>query len=450
MVARITPILQPIIASSEPIVLRMPPDKSILHRLLILGSLTTSHFKVPITSRNSISDDVIATMLALESLGVPVDIGEDSIELQGVGRHGLRAPTHAINCANSGTTARLMMGLLAGQEFNSVLTGDASLSQRPMKRLADVLAEMNAIIATMPMGTLPVEIAGQHLRAVSIMLPVASAQMKTAILLAGLFAKGMTTVREPTQSRDHTERMMEAFGFGIEHETAIRIRGNQVQELEEEIVYEVPGDFSSAAFMIAAAVLLRKRLVIPGICLNPSRTRFLDILSIMGVELESENVTEAWLEPRGDLIIYGDRILEPLKPFQVEGEEVPLLIDELPILLTLALFADGESTVSGARELRVKESDRLHGLASQFLAFGVELEETEDGISVHGISDRRLWSTPIVHEGDHRLLMSFTIASLFANSSMTIEKIDAAEVSYPEFFHHLWQLCGRMNVEVSE
>lgn len=426
----------------------MPPDKSILHRLLILGSLTTSHFKIPIASKETISDDVIATILALESLGVPIDIGEKEIELQGVGRHGLRAPTHAINCANSGTTARLMIGLLAGQEFNSVLTGDASLSRRPMKRLGDLLADMDAIIATDPRGTLPVEIAGQRLRGTSVMLPVASAQMKTAVMLAGLFAEGVTTVREPMQSRDHTERMMEAFGFGIEHENAIRIWPDKIGELEEEIVYDVPGDFSCAAFMIAAAVLLLKRVVISGVSLNPSRTRFLDILSLMGVELEAENVTEEWLEPRGDLTIYGDKITEPLHPFNIEGEEVPLLIDELPILLTLALFADGESTVRNAKELRVKESDRLAGIARQFHSFGVELEETEDGITIHGVPERQLWSAPIVHDGDHRLLMSFTIASLFSIHSTEVENIDAAEVSYPEFFHHLWRLCGKSNVEV--
>ncbi len=230
MVARITPVSNVLFANAEAISFRMPPDKSILHRLLFLGSLTTSAIRVPIAAPGTISDDVIATVLALESLGVPVDVEQNRIEMHGVGRHGYRAPSHAINCANSGTTARLLMGLLAGQPFTSTLTGDASLSTRPMKRLANVLSEMNAIIATGSRGTLPLEIAGQPLQGAEIVLPVASAQMKTAIMLAALFADGATTVREPTQSRDHTERMLSAFGFGIEYEDEIRIHPEVAQE----------------------------------------------------------------------------------------------------------------------------------------------------------------------------------------------------------------------------
>ncbi len=450
MVARINPVGTLSTERSEAVTLRMPPDKSILHRVLFIGSLTTSAIHIPIASPGSISDDVIATVLALESLGVPVDVEEKQIALHGVGRRGYRAPSHAIHCANSGTTARLLMGLLAGQPFNSTLIGDASLSTRPMKRLANLLSEMNAIIATDSKGTLPLEIAGQKLQGAEIMLPVASAQMKSAMMLAGLFADGPTTIREPAPSRDHTERMMSAFGFGIEQEEDIVVFPEGMPELADEIVYEVPGDFSCAAFLIAAAVLLKKRLVIEGASLNPSRTRFLEILSLMGIEVEASNITEAWNEPRGNITMYGDLRTEPITPFEIDSDDVPLLIDELPILMVLAMFADGDSSICGASELRVKESDRLGLTAKQFQAFGVETDETPDGITIQGIPDRTLSNAHILHGGDHRLLMAFSIAALFCESPSEIEDADAASVSYPEFFLQLQQLCGTAHVGISE
>jgi 3-phosphoshikimate 1-carboxyvinyltransferase len=436
--------------NADPVSFRMPPDKSILHRLLFLGSLTTSAISIPIASPSSLSDDVIATVLALESLGVPVDVEQRQIELHGVGMHGLRAPSHSINCANSGTTARMLMGLLAGQPFTSTLTGDASLSSRPMKRLANLLSEMDAIIATDSKGTLPLEIAGQSLHGAEIVLPVASAQMKTAIMFAGLFADGVTTILEPSQSRDHTERMMSAFGFGMEQEDEIWITPDVIPELADEMIYRVPGDFSCAAFLIAAAVLLKRRLVIEGVSLNPSRIRFLDMLSLMGVELEASNMVDTWNEPTGNLLIYGDLRIDPLIPLHIDTEDVPLLIDELPILMVLAMFADGESTIRGAMELRVKESDRLGFTAKQFQAFGVQTDETHDGIIIEGIPDRTLSNAPIVHGGDHRLLMAFSIAALFCDAPSEIEDADAATVSYPEFFLHLQQLCGKGHVAMSE
>jgi 3-phosphoshikimate 1-carboxyvinyltransferase len=449
MIARITPFGSERPVNAEPIVFRMPPDKSILHRLLFIGSLTTSRFHIPISSPSAISDDVIATVLALESLGVPVDVEQERIELHGVGRRGYRAPTHAINCANSGTTARLLIGLLAGQTFNSTLTGDTSLSTRPMKRLANLLSEMDAIIATDMRGTLPLEIAGQQLHGAEITLPVASAQIKSALMLAGLFADTPTIILEPAPSRDHTERMMEAFGFGIEDEDRISIFPEITSELSDEIVYNVPGDFSCAAFLIAAAVLLRKRLVVEAVLLNPSRTRFLDILSLMGIEIEADHVTEEWNEARGRLTVYGDLRTEPLVPFQIDGGDVPLLIDELPILMVLAMFADGENTITGAAELRLKESDRLALTAKQFKGFGVNVVEMHDGISIEGIPDRVLLNAPIHHGGDHRLLMAFSIAALFRQFPTEIEDADAASVSYPEFFSHLHRLCGNGLVELS-
>jgi len=447
MLVRISPAGTPL-PEPTPVVLSMPPDKSILHRLLFLGSLTTSAFRIPIESSRAISHDVIATILALESLGVPVEMGEHGIDLQGVGLHGYRSPSHAIHCANSGTTARLLMGLLAGQSFSSTITGDISLSTRPMKRVANLLSTMGASIETSANGTLPVAIEGRRLRGMGLTLPVASAQMKTAALFAGLFAEGITRVREPVKCRDHTERMMAAFGFGIESEEVIKVMPAFAAMPSDEIEYLVPGDLSSAAFMIAAAVLLRMQLTIEGVSLNPSRTRFLDVLTLMGVELEAVEVLEEWNEPRGNLTIFGDRRSGTLAPFQLGAEDIPLLIDELPILMVLGLFANGESTIHGAEELRVKESDRIALAAKQFEAFGVEVEELEDGMVIQGVPERRLAKAAIHHDGDHRLAMAFSIAALFCDGNCEMEGAESVAISYPDFYEHLQRVTGTGCVEV--
>ncbi|MDP4200673.1 MAG: 3-phosphoshikimate 1-carboxyvinyltransferase [Bacteroidota bacterium] len=447
MTVTISPI--PIVtADSKPCGLIVGPDKSILHRLLILGSLTRSLIRIPIRSIESLSHDVLATVLGLESLGVPIEITSDEIELQGVGRHGFRAPGHTINCANSGTTARLLMGLLAGQSFESTLAGDRSLSARPMKRLADLLVGMGAAIETTATGSLPVKIKGRALKASEITLPVASAQMKTSLLLAALFADGRTSIREPLQSRDHTERMMTAFGYDLvaEPDRWIRLEPSVPDDLEEEFVYEVPGDISSAAFGVVAGILLHKHTELKNVSLNPTRTRYLDILALMGVEFEATNVRDSFGEARGDLHVYGDRMDGPLAPFEITPDDVPLLLDEIPILATLALFADGTSTIRGARELRVKETDRLRCLAQQFTAFGAEIAEVEDGLSIVGIPNRTLRACAIDHGGDHRLVMAFAIAGLFADNTVTVPEAEIAAVSYPEFFEHLAALAGEHQI----
>ncbi|HWF44795.1 MAG TPA: 3-phosphoshikimate 1-carboxyvinyltransferase [Candidatus Kapabacteria bacterium] len=423
----------------------LPPDKSILHRVLFIGSITRSAFRIPIPSEAAISHDIVATVLSLESLGVPIELFPDRIEVQGVGLGGYRMPTHVINCANSGTTARLLMGLLAGQPFNAALTGDESLSIRPMQRLADLLSSMGASIITAPDGTLPLMVNGKQLHGAEIRLPVASAQMKTALILAGLHAEGRSLIEEPWQSRDHTERMLEAFGFGIEvTDEGILLDPGIGPTISDEIEYFVPSDISSAAFLIAAAILLRKQIVIKNVSLNPTRTCFLDVLTLMGVELEAVNVSEQFGESRGDIIVYSAN--EGLAPFHIAPEDVPLLIDELPILAVLAVFADGESTVRGAQELRHKESDRLSVTTAQLQAFGVQVEELEDGLIIHGIPDRRLTHTTISHGGDHRLAMAFSIAALSCEGPVTIEGAEIVAVSYPEFFIHLAELSGSEHV----
>jgi 3-phosphoshikimate 1-carboxyvinyltransferase len=426
----------------------LPPDKSLLHRVLFLGSMTHSAFRIPIPSPAEISHDVVASVLALESIGVPVELFARHIELQGVGRNGYRPPNHVINCANSGTTARLLMGLLAGQRFNAALSGDDSLSRRPMKRLADLLRKMGSEIVTSMEGTLPVMVRGMPLTGAAIELPVASAQMKSALLIAGLLAEHPTTVREPWQSRDHTERMLLAFGFGIEADgLETRIDPLVTSTLEDEIEYIVAGDISSAAFVAGAAVLLRRDVCLKGVLLNPTRTRFLDILTLMGVELESLNVVERWEEETGDLYVYGSRCAG-LHPFTIEAEDVPLLIDELPLLSILAVFADGESMISGAGELRRKESDRLGLVARQLAQFGVEVREEEDGLSIRGKLDHPIHVAPVDHGGDHRLAMAFALAALRSDRPVLIEDAEAVNISYPDFFEHLRLLAGDSGVRI--
>lgn len=433
----------------EPLV--MPPDKSVLHRLLIIGSLTNTAFTIPIEDPHLMSHDVIATVLSLESVGVPVELFNSHIELQGVGLAGFKSPNHIINCANSGTTARLMMGLLAGQPFSSVLSGDDSLSRRPMKRLSSLLVErMGADIHTSPEGTLPAMIQGKPLHGATIELPVASAQMKTALLLAGVYADGETKVKEPTQSRDHTEMMLDAFGYGIvfDEQGFIAIEGKRNFVMEDEVVFEIPGDISSAAFIAIAAVLLKIDVAIEGVLLNPTRTRFLDLLAVMGIEFESENVIEVWNEDRGTLKIYGSRT-EKLAPLHVTAEDASLLIDELPVLGLLTCFAEGESVFEGVSELRVKESDRIHNLVDQLHQFGVAATEHPDGFSIMGVPGRTFSGTSIRHAEDHRLAMTFAIAALFNDTVLRLEDAGVVKISYPQFFDHLAHLAGEHRIRIS-
>lgn len=430
--------------------LELPPDKSILHRLLILGSLTQTQFTIPIPSLSAISHDVFATVLALESLGVPIELFPNHIDLQGVGLRGLRAPSHKINCANSGTTARLLMGLLAGQSFTTVLTGDVSLSQRPMRRLSTILNDsFGAKIETTADGTLPASIHGRPIQSAEVVLPVSSAQMKTAILFAGLFGDGVTTVQSPHQSRDHTERMLEAFGCEIEQtDNRVSLGTDHAFTLPDEVDYNVPGDLSSAAFLIVAAIILERDLRLTDVSLNSSRTRFLEILTLMGVELSLTNIKEAWKEESGTITIKSVS-RKSLKPFHISGEDATLLIDEIPALSALAAFVDGTSVVRDAEELRVKESDRIHRVHLQLERFGVKNEEYTDGLSITGKSDGRVTTCDIDHAGDHRLAMAFAIIALRGDGQFVIKEAECCKISFPNFFDELSKLCvgDRIGIE---
>jgi 3-phosphoshikimate 1-carboxyvinyltransferase len=403
----------------------VPGDKSISHRALMLGGIAAGR-----TTVNGFleSEDCIATRNALSALGVDIRLAANgTLTIEGRGTSALRAPTGALDFGNSGTGIRLMMGLLAGQAFDSVLTGDASLRRRPMERVAEPLRQMGARIETTA-GSAPIRIRGTgKLHGTEYELPVASAQIKSALLLAGLSATGRTTLTSPGPSRDHTERMLATMGVEIHEDTRrhrvtlegpIALRGT---------VIEVPGDFSSAAFFIVAACLgADQGLLIRGVGVNPTRTGLLTILENMGARIERRNPRRLGAEPVADLFI----TKSALRGITVPPALVPLAIDEFPILFVAAAGATGRTVVAGAEELRHKESDRITMMARALNAVGANVEERPDGLVVEGGA---LSGGVVDSDGDHRIAMAFAVASLLCSGPLEILKTDQVATSFPTF-----------------
>lgn len=408
---------------------RVPGDKSISHRALMLGGIADGITEV----RGFLeSEDCLATMKAMRALGVMIERpGSQEVRVHGVGLHGLKAAGHAIDMGNSGTAMRLMTGLLSGQSFDSELIGDASLMQRPMERAAAPLRQMGAQIATVD-GKPPVKITGgAALSGIRYELPVASAQVKSAVLLAALYAKGSTTVIEPAVTRDHTERML--LGFGCAVETAQgHIRVEPATRLQA-CSLEVPGDFSSSAFFLVAGSISRGAgLTIKGVGINPTRTGLLDILALMGADLRLVNHRSAGAEPVADIEVHPAK----LKGIQVPEHLVPLAIDEFPALFVAAACAQGETIVTGAAELRVKESDRIAVMAEGLRTMGVACEVLPDGMRIQGRPDGHAFSGGrIDSHGDHRIAMSFAVASLRASAPIEIKDVANVATSFPGFIH---------------
>lgn len=408
---------------------RVPGDKSISHRALMLGGIAEGITEV----RGFLeSEDCLATMQAMRALGVVVErSGAQEVRVHGVGLHGLKAATHALDMGNSGTAMRLMTGLLSGQSFDSELVGDASLMQRPMERAATPLRQMGAQITTLN-GKPPVKIAGGAvLSGIRYELPVASAQVKSAVLLAALYARGSTTVIEPAVTRDHTERMLLGFGCTVDAahgqicvEPATRLQACSLA---------VPGDFSSAAFFLVAGSISRGAgLTIKGVGINPTRTGLLDILGLMGADLRLVNHRSAGAEPVADIEVHPMK----LKGIHVPEHLVPLAIDEFPALFIAAACAQGETIVTGAEELRVKESDRIAVMAEGLRTMGVDCEVLPDGIRIQGRPDGHAFSGgKIDSHGDHRIAMSFTVASVRAAASIDIKDVANVATSFPGFIH---------------
>ncbi len=406
--------------------LRVPGDKSISHRALMLGAIADGNTSI---SGFLASEDCLATLAALRSLGVSIERpAETDVRVSGVGTAGLRAPSATLDMGNAGTAMRLSMGLLAGQSFDSTLVGDSSLMRRPMERVAQPLRSMGAHIDTLE-GRPPVRIhGGSHLAAIDYRMPIASAQVKSALLLAALYAEGTSRITEPAPTRDHTERMLRAFGVGVQREAGCvsvaggaRLTGTSIA---------VPGDFSSAAFFIVAGCLAAERgLIIRGVGVNRTRTGLLDMLALMGADIRlqpRDQGGEAGPEPIADIHVRASA----LRGIRVPENLVPLSIDEFPVFFIAAAAARGETLVTGASELRVKESDRLAVMAAGLATVGIECELLPDGIRIQGgtIGGGRINS-----HGDHRIAMAFAIASLAAREPIEIDDVANVATSFPGF-----------------
>jgi 3-phosphoshikimate 1-carboxyvinyltransferase len=418
--------------------LETPGDKSISHRYAMLAALAegTSELR-----HFAAAADCQSTLECMKALGAEVKTEKGVVKVTGHGLHGLKASRKALDAGNSGTTMRLLAGILAGQSFASGLTGDASLQKRPMRRIMTPLREMGAEIRAREDNFAPLEIRGGKLRAIDYKLPMASAQVKSAVLLAGLFAAGETHVTEPGRTRDHTELALAEFGAPIEKEkrtTKIRgMAGNGNAKLHP-VSLDVPGDLSSAVFFIAAASLLPKSsLMIQNVGLNPTRTAILDLFLQMGASIQMLSLKSEHGEIVGDLAVAGTE----LKGGVIEGDQIPQVIDELPMLAALGPFTEEGIEIRDAAELRVKESDRIAALAENLRRMGARVEERADGLRVEGRSGGRLRGAEIDSKGDHRIAMAFAVAGLAAEGPTVIREAECAGVSYPTFFEELRRLA---------
>ncbi|MGB7931885.1 MAG: 3-phosphoshikimate 1-carboxyvinyltransferase [Gammaproteobacteria bacterium] len=403
---------------------RVPGDKSISHRSIMLGSLAEG--MTDITGFLE-GEDSLATLAAFRSMGVAIEgPGRGRVNIQGVGLRGLTVPRQALYLGNSGTSMRLMTGLLAGQDFDSLLTGDASLSGRPMKRVVEPLTRMGARITMTAAGTAPLAISGgMRLQGIDYVMPVASAQVKSCLLLAGLYASGTTCISEPAPTRDHTERMLAGMGYPLQRASG-RVcleGGNALQG----ITIDIPADISSTAFfLVGASIAPGSDLVLEHVGMNPTRTGIIDILMRMGADIRIDNHREAGGEPVADLHVRS----APLHGIDIPSDLVPLAIDEFPVLFVAAACASGRTVLTGAAELRVKESDRIQVMADGLVTLGINATATPDGMVIEGGASG---GGVIDSHGDHRIAMAFAMAALRAKGAIHILDCDNVNTSFPGF-----------------
>ena len=404
---------------------RVASDKSISHRSINLGSLAegTTHVKGFLEA-----EDTLATLNAFRSLGVSIDhFGDGRVDIHGVGLYGLKAAAEPLDLGNSGTSMRLMCGLLAAQSFDSVLTGDASLSQRPMQRVTKPLTEMGAVIQATQNGTAPLTIKGNsELNGIHYSMQIASAQVKSCLLLAGMYANGTTSITEPAPTRDHTERMLEGFGYPIERfGSQVSIIGQQ--RLLNPISIDVPGDISSATFfLVGAAISPGSDVLLKHVGINPTRTGIIDILRLMGADIKLQNQQQIG----GELVADIQLCYAPLTGIEIPESLVPLAIDEFPAVFIAAACAQGATVLTGAAELRVKESDRIQVMADGLQILDIDAEPTKDGVRIIG---GQLCGGVIDSHGDHRIAMAFAIAGLRATSAIEIQRCENVQTSFPDF-----------------
>ena len=413
--------------------LEIPGDKSISHRAIMFGSLAKGTTEVTHFLQGA---DCLSTISCFQKLGIEIENNTDKILIHGKGLHGLYAPTSILDCGNSGTTTRLISGILSGQNFTSTLTGDSSIQKRPMKRIMDPLGQMGADITSIHGNNCaPLTIRGRHLKGIHYHSPIASAQVKSAVLLAGLYAEGETLVTEPYLSRNHSEIMLSYFGADIKTENSTAIL--QSEPILEGQKIAVPGDISSAAYFIAAGLLVPgSEILLKNVGINPTRDGILRVAKEMGGNIELLNVNTDNGEPTADLLVK----FSVLKGITVGGEIIPTLIDEIPIIAIIAAFAKGTTIIKDAAELKVKESNRIQVMVDNLKAMGADIESTDDGMIIHGGKD--LHGTVIDSHNDHRIAMSFAIASLLADGHMTILNKNCVDISFPSFYSDLNRLAG--------
>jgi len=404
--------------------LRVPGDKSISHRSIMFGSLAEGVTQVTGFLEG---DDALATLNAFRQMGVKIEGPDDGrVTIHGVGMQGLKAPQAPLDVGNSGTSMRLLCGLLAGQGFEVTLTGDSSLSGRPMRRVTAPLKEMGANIGTTAAGTAPLVIHPvDHLQGIDYLMPVASAQVKSCLLLAGLYAKGQTSTTEPAPTRDHTERMMAGFGYDIQREgpKATLSGGGRFAACN----LDIPADISSTAFfLVGAAIAEGSDLILEHVGINPTRVGVINILRKMGADIQVLNERDAGGEPVADLHVRSSK----LKGIKIPEDQVPLAIDEFPALFVAAACAEGETILTGAEELRVKESDRIQVMADGLIALGIDAKPTPDGMVIQG---GQLRGGTVDSHGDHRIAMSFAIAALRSSGEITITDCANVNTSFPKF-----------------
>ncbi|MFZ3130745.1 MAG: 3-phosphoshikimate 1-carboxyvinyltransferase [Desulfosporosinus sp.] len=402
----------------------VPGDKSISHRAALLGGMAHGETHV---SNFLLGQDCLSTLRCLNQLGVPSERQGTEVWIRGEGMEAWTEPTDVLDAGNSGTTLRLMLGALAGSQFVVTLTGDESLRSRPMRRVTDPLKQMGAQIMGRFGGNLaPLTMRGGHLHGQTIRTSVPSAQVKSAIILAGLRASGETRVEEPALSRDHTERMLRGFGVEVQSgKTVVRVRGGA--RLTGRDV-SVPGDISSAAFFLVLGSLAgRGEIILPNIGVNPTRTGIVDVLGAMGADIELIDASEICGEPRATLRVRSAK----LQGIEIGGDMIPRLIDEIPILAVAASLAEGETVIRDAAELRVKETDRIRTVAEGLNALGAKVEELPDGLRIQGQPSLR--GGQVSSLGDHRLAMAWAIAGILSKEGVSVEDMAAADVSYPDF-----------------
>jgi 3-phosphoshikimate 1-carboxyvinyltransferase len=412
------------------------PTKSISHRAAILNGIAEGEAVVDEFQRGA---DCIATLRCLRQLGVTWRWLNDSrLLVKGTGRHALREPAAVLDCRNSGTTMRLLAGLLAAQPFFSVLSGDASLRSRPMGRVVEPLRHMGADISGREGDRMaPLAIRGHALQGIHYRMPIASAQVKSALLLAGLYAEGETVVEEPGPTRDHTERMLQAMGADIDFGEGSVIRIRPLARELKALSVRVPGDMSSAApWLVLGAAHPDAEIRLTGVGVNPTRTGILDCLSLMGADIRVNSQRSSGPEPVADIVVRSSR----LRGAEIAGDLVPRAIDELPLVTLAGCFADGETVIRDADELRVKESNRIRTTVDGLRAMGGNLEETDDGLRVWG--PQILRGAMVSSQGDHRLAMMLGVAGALAKGETVVRVAECVAVSYPGFWHDLDELCG--------